>query len=166
MSKIAITEEDSIHKEWYQEAEKIRIDTLDGFVKKLVNEYEHDYGTIVHAMTAAVGATISAMNHSEQGGITGFQASALMWQILEKEFHVEHPSKLVRYENMLFPCFEEQFTAIPPDVWVWLRERAKFLLDDKPLLDESVKRHLKTVVEGVVPFGYKIAISEENTYRE
>lgn len=156
-----IKEEDGIQKEWFEEAAKITLDTLGDFVKKLANDYEHDYGTIVHAMTAAVGATLSALNNSPQGGITGFQAGCLMWEILEKEFHIAYPSKLIKYENMLFPAYEYQFNAIPYDIWVWLRERASQLLETAPDLSQQVKTHLKSVADGKVPFGYRVAKKDE-----
>lgn len=156
-----IKEEDGIHKEWFEQAAKVTIETLGDFVKKLANDYEHDYGTIVHAMAAAVGATMSALNNSDQGGITGFQAGCLMWEILEKEFHVEFPSRLVRFEHMLFPQYEYEFKAIPYDIWVWLRERASQLLETAPDLHESVKQHMRTIADGKVPFGYRIASKDE-----
>lgn len=155
-NKKIITEEDGLHKQWFEEASKVTIDTLGDFVKRLIVDYEHDYGTIVHAIAAAVGATITAINESDQGGITGFQASCLMWEILQKEFHIEWPSRLVKYENMLFPIYEEQFNAIPYSIWVWLRERAKFLLENEDGLADQVKRHMKSIADGIVPFGYKV----------
>lgn len=160
-NRAIIKEEDGLHKQWFAEADKVTIETLGDFVKKLANDYEHDYGTIVHAMAAAVGATMSAMNNSDQGGITGFQAGCLMWEILEKEFHVEFPSRLVRFEHMLFPQYEYEFKSIPYDIWVWLRERAGQLLETAPDLHESVKKHMKTIADGQVPFGYRIQKKDE-----
>ncbi len=156
-----ITEESNEHIKWFEAASKGTIETLGDFVKMLANDYEHDFGTIVHAMAAAVGATLSAINNSDQGGITGFQASCLMWEILEKEFHVEFPSRLVRFEHMLFPQYEYEFKAIPYDIWVWLRERAGHLLETAPDLHDSVKAHMKEIKDGKVPYGFRIASKDE-----
>jgi len=156
MTRIPATEESMIHVQWFEEASKITLDTLGDFIKKLMNDYELDYGSVVHAMSAGVGATISAMNNSDQGGITGFQAGCLMWEILQKQFNVEFPSRIVRFENMLFPQYENEFKSIPYDTWVWLRERASQLLETKPNMADSVKRHMKTIADGQVPFGYRI----------
>ena len=164
IEKKIIKEEDGLQVEWFAEADKMIIDKLGDFVKKLANNYEHDYGTIVHAMAAAVGATITAMNQSDQGGITGFQASCLMWEILEKEFHIQYPSKLIRYENMLFPFYEDQFNAIPYEIWVWLRDRAKQILEGKHELEQSVVRHMQKIVDGHIPYGYKIATTDQTKH--
>ncbi len=161
MTRIPVTEESKIHEEWFKEASNITIDTLGDFVKKLTNDYEHDYGTIVHAMAAAVGATITAMNNAEQGGITGFQASCLMWEILGKEFQIGWPVKLVRYKNMLYPQYEDHFNAIPYDIWVWLREQAATFIQNDFELAPEVKRHMKSISEGHVPFGLRISKKDE-----
>jgi hypothetical protein len=159
-NKKIITEESGEHKKWFEEAAKVTTDSLGDFVKHLVNDYHHDFGTIVHAIAAGVGATISAMNNSEEGGLTGFQASCLMWEILQKEFQIEWPVRLIKYENMLFPVYEKQFNSIPYEIWVWLRERAKYLIENEDGLADSVKQHMKSISDGVVPFGYKVVNDE------
>ncbi len=161
MTRIPAPEESKLHVEWFKEAEKCTLENVGDFIKKLMTDYELDYGSVVHAITAGVGATISAMNNSEQGGITGFQASCLMWEILQKEFNIEWPTKLVKYENMLFPVYEQQFNTIPHEIWSWLRDRAQYLLDNEPGLDDSVKKHMKTVADGIVPFGYRISTNND-----
>jgi hypothetical protein len=85
-----------------------------------------------------------------------------MWEILEKQFNIEFPSRLVRFENMLFPQYENEFKSIPYATWVWLRERASHLLETKPNMADSVKRHMKTIADGQVPFGYRIAQKEKD----
>jgi len=155
-NKKVIKEEDGLHKQWYEEADKCTIEELGTFVKKLVTDYEHDYGSIIHAIAAAVGATITAMNNSDQGGITGFQAGCLMWEILQKQFHIEWPSALLRYEKMLFPQYENRFTSITPEVWQWMREQAAERLKNEPDAAASVKHHWTKITQGIVPFGYKI----------
>lgn len=39
-----ITEEMGIHKEWYKEAHKVKMDNLMDFINHLLNDYWHDYG--------------------------------------------------------------------------------------------------------------------------
>jgi hypothetical protein len=65
----AITEEMNIHQKWYEEARCINMDTLKPFIDRLMNEYNHDYGTICHALSAGAIAAFCAMNKDEhQGG--------------------------------------------------------------------------------------------------
>jgi len=68
-----IREEDGIQKEWYEEARKMTVEQLPMFLKKLVEDYQHDYGTICHAVAAGALSAAHAVNHSPTGGITGFQ---------------------------------------------------------------------------------------------
>lgn len=79
MTKVkTITEEDKVHENWYKEAKDMDMQKLPQFVNGLLEDYEHDYGTICHALSAAAVATMWAMNRDErQGGITGFQASCI-----------------------------------------------------------------------------------------
>lgn len=78
MTKIQITEELGLHKEWYEEAKKQTLNTLPAFVSNLVENYSHDYGTICHAITAAALGAANAVEESPEGGITGFQANCIM----------------------------------------------------------------------------------------
>lgn len=50
--RLEITEEMNIHEEWYADAENQTMDTLLPFLNHLMNDYNHDYGTIVHALIA------------------------------------------------------------------------------------------------------------------
>ena len=65
--KERITEEMKIHEKWFEEARKQTVDTLPEFVRHLVEDYEHDYGTICHAITAAGLAGMYAVENSQTG---------------------------------------------------------------------------------------------------
>jgi len=78
LKKKKITEEMDIHKEWYKEAEEMTLEKFPEFQKKLTEEYQHDYGTICHAISAAAIAAAYAVNNADQGRITGVQASCAM----------------------------------------------------------------------------------------
>lgn len=84
------------------------------FIKKLVRKYEHDYGTIVHAMTAAAIAGAYAVEHSPQGRITGFQHSCFIMEFLEKEqFSNNKFGFFVRdVDNILYPQYQEKFCKL------------------------------------------------------
>jgi hypothetical protein len=83
----AITEESSkeLIESWFVEAKKCaNVGELKDFVGRLITDYSHDYGTIIHAMTAAAIASIQTLQASPQGGITGFQASCLFWEFTKR----------------------------------------------------------------------------------
>jgi hypothetical protein len=71
-----------IKEGWKKKAYEVTTDTLPEFLKELSEHYRHDYGTICYALASAAVAAASAMDKSEQGGITGFQAGHVMWQFI------------------------------------------------------------------------------------
>lgn len=178
-----ITEEMRLHDEWYKEVKNITIETLPKFLKKLSEDYEHDYGTICHAVTASALAAAKAMDRSPQGGITGFQASCIMWGFIKEWMHIKNePLRLIKYDQMLYPQHSETFTSITHDTWKWLQKRAieklyKVLIFKKFGIKEILFRrfdkpgthysdqtnvhpevfvHWKSVASGRVPFGYVV----------
>lgn len=153
---INITEESGVHKEWLPEAKKQTLETLPVFLNKLMGDYEHDYGTIVHAIAAGMQATFSAMNNHSQGGITGFQAGCLMWEVLQNSFHIEAPARLLDYKDMLYPQHESRFTQISQETWKQVQEMASENLKNTEHAAPSVVAHWESIASGVVPFGLKL----------
>lgn len=154
-----ITEEDGIHKQWYEEAKKVTPETIGEFVRHLTEDYAHDYGTICHACAAAAVAACHAVDHSPQGGITGFQAGAIMWEFIEAWNATENgPKRLVCYQNMLYPQYEDKFQKmITPSTWKYLQEEAQKKIHEASAspVHEDVLAHWKSITAGKIPFGYK-----------
>ena len=105
-----------IWRKWHEEARRCRLDdgSLLKFMKRLVGKYEHDYGTIVHAMTAAAIAGAYAVENSSQGGITGFQHSCFIMEFLAKErFSHNKFGFFVRdIDDILYPQYQEKFCKL------------------------------------------------------
>lgn len=163
--RIKIKEKDGIHVEWLNQAksEEISLEKLPEFLRHLTEDYEHDYGTIVYAMAAGMIATMEAMDRTPQGGITGFQAGCIGWEMI-KEFmstKKDAPLRLVDYSDLLYPQYECKFQkTITPDVWKYLKKEAKKLISKKNsdgvLANPDVKTHWKKISEGIVPFGITV----------
>lgn len=156
-----ITEEMGIHKEWYAEAPTVTIEKLPEFLNHLLNDYEHDYGTICHAIIAGAIATMWAMNNHPQGGITGFQASCIIWGVV-RQWSYRHNKcglKIIDYDKFLYPQYQHYFEkTITPDTWESIQQQARVMLSDKnSMMHHDVKKHLESIVEGVIPFGYTIS---------
>jgi hypothetical protein len=150
-----------VHLQWYQDAKTQTVDTLPEFVRHLTDDYEHDYGTICHAITAAALAAAHAVDHSSSGGITGFQAGAIMWEFIQEWQDLwDQPLRLVHYEHMLYPQYDRDFAQlITPSTWRWLQEQAtKHLRESGGSV--SVRQHWESIVAGVVPFGFFVAEEE------
>jgi hypothetical protein len=159
----AITEADTkIIEGWFSEAKKCaNVGQVSDFIGRLITDYSHDYGTIVKAITAAALAGMYCVEHSPQGGITGFQASCVFWEFVQRwDVFSKGPKRMMQYENMLYPQYEDKFQkTITPDTWKWLQGEAKKHLaerEDGVLPHIDVMNHWKAIADGQVPFGYEV----------
>lgn len=145
--------------EWFAEARDQTLETLPDFMNRLLKDYGHGYGTIVHAVAACAIAAAWAANES-CSGITGFQAGCVMWDFIRQWNYRSNKCglKIVDYDNMLYPQYEEKFdNVISKDVWEALREEAKKKLEAYTgTVHPAVFAHWESIVEGKVPFGYTV----------
>jgi hypothetical protein len=117
----------AIKLEWEKKSREVTIDTLPSFLKELSEKYSHDYGTICHAVATAAIAAARAMDKSDQGGITGFQAGAIMWEFVRSWNYSGNKTglKMVDYDNFLFPQYSDEFEkTLSPSVWGNLQKEA------------------------------------------
>ena len=164
--KITATTEQGFKEQAYEIAKSVNTtDELSEFVKFISNT-PLDYGTAVYAQCAAMLAAQHVIDMSEQGGITGFQAGFIGWEMVKQFMSVGDCGLSLRdWENMLYPQYEDSFEkTIPRKIFEGLQEKAKERLA-KADKDESingrslhpeVRKHMESIVNGVVPFGYVI----------
>ncbi|RJS68564.1 hypothetical protein CW696_08440 [ANME-2 cluster archaeon] len=150
-----ITEKDNVYEEWYETAKNMTLAELPEFLRHLAEDYKHDYGTICHAHAAGAIATAWAINHTEQGGITGFQAGSIMWEFVTHWIRIKPPLALLEYRDMLYPQYEERFTTISRSAWNILQSEAKEKLESEEM-SPDVEQHMRQIADGVVPFGYSV----------
>lgn len=161
-----ITEEQHLEKEWFKEAHEQTIESLPKFINHVMNDYDHDYGTICHAISACAIAAAWAANKHEQGGITGFQAGFIMWDCIEQWMFTNNKTalRIINYDDMLYPQYEKKFDkVISRETFESIQKAAKDLLDeykstpeDRRCAHPDVVKHWKSIIDGNVPFGYKI----------
>lgn len=123
----ALTEETSkkIIEQWLKDAQEQTLESLPSFLNHLMNDYKHDYGTICHALSIGSIATMKAMNKCEQGGITGHQAGAIMWENIQNWMteYRDKPLTLVDYSKMLYPQYDYHFDkTISSSTWEFLQK--------------------------------------------
>ena len=143
----------------YEKAKEIKTkQDLDALLDGVINDKELDYGKICYAISGCMLATLNYIDGSEVGGITGFQASIIGWQMVrELIVDSEIGMKLVDYGNMLFPQYEHEFEkTIPAKIWEKIQEQAKQNLQNVPDAHSDVIKHWKKIAAGEVPFGYKV----------
>lgn len=146
-TKQVISEEQGIQKEWYRQARKETLETLPAFLNHLLTDYQHDYGTICHALAAGATAAAWAMNSAPQGGITGFQGGAVMWQFIREWNYSSNQSGLsiVDYDKLIYPQYADKFEkTISPEIWAKVQELAqKSISDHQASLDKYLVDRLE-----------------------
>lgn len=155
----AITEEDKeVIEGWKSRSKEQTLETLPEFLRELTQDYGHDYGTIVRAMGAGMMATLWAMNRSTCGGITGFQASYVGWEVARELLSLQGPARIMDFHDMLYPQYDRKFAqSITPETWHWLQAEARKNLEERdPHVHRDVVTHWQSIVDGVVPFGYDV----------
>lgn len=175
--KIVVTEKMHPEKEWFKEATGQTVESLPEFINHLMNDYEHDYGTIVHAIAACAIAAAWAADRTENGGITGFQASFVMWDFIRQWSKPNNKCglKLVDYDDFLFPQYDYKYEkTLSKDNWEAIQKEAERMLEEidanqkeaeeragevdvrHPHPHPDVVKHWQAIVAGNVPFGYRI----------
>lgn len=131
---------------------------LTAFLKEVEVNCNCGYGEAPRAMAQACLAV--AYYLSDKFGITGFQAGFVMWDFI-RDWNYRHNKcglRLVDYDNMLYPKYDDRFEkAIDRDTWKALQKQALENLEkDSEYIHPDVIEHWQSIVDGVVPFGYKV----------
>ena len=153
-----VTEKMNPQKEWFEKAKEIRTaEQLTDFAKELLEDTQHDYGTVCHAIAAlAIGA---AWYGAHSQGITGFQAGFIMWDFIEQWEYSDNKCGLgiIDYDKMLYPQYEGKFEkVITSKQFKKMQEVAAEKLKEKGMAHPDVVKHWESIVSGTVPFGYKL----------
>lgn len=161
--KRSITEKDkSIINEWYYLAETADIDSLQMLIKHIMNDYNHDYGSYIHAVAACSIATAWACGKE----LTGFQASCVGLEFLMHWTYdyIKSGISIINWDNMLYPQYENAFDkVIPKNIWKNLQKEAQFRVadfydnaDTNRYIVSKVIKHQKSIADENPPFGYSI----------
>ncbi len=147
-----------IRKKWEKTAKSIKtFDEFAEFYNHLFEDYNHDYGTACHAIGQLAVAAASLGAHIE--GITGFQAGFVMWRFIFNWMFPYNRAglKLIDYDDMLFPQYAYKFdNVMSAETLKALKKEAANNLRESPNANQDVIAHWKSIVNGEVPFGYRI----------
>ena len=166
MEKVEVTEKDiDVIRGWYDEAREMTLERLPEFHRHLMEDYQHDYGTVCHAISAGSVASAWALNNHSAVDITTFQAKFVMWGFIQNWSleYKDQPLCLVTYKDMLYPQSSDTFEkTITSDTWKYLQEEALKLLSASRRQSRevnngsSIQEHWQSIVDGNVPFGYQV----------
>lgn len=164
--KITATTENEFKEQVYEISNNIS--TIRELVKfiKFLNKTPLDYGSIVYAQCAVMLATQRVMNSGKHDGITVFQAGFIGWEMVKKFMRVgDCGLSIIDWREMLYPQYKERFEkTISSDIFKRLQEKAKEIITkadsgedmNECSLHPEVRKHMESIVNGEVPFGYTI----------
>lgn len=136
---------------------------LTAFLKDIEENYNTDYGGTPRAIAQASLAV--AWYLAVEFGITGFQASFVMWEFIHDWNYRNNKTgmRIMDYDDMLYPQYAYKFDkTISSRTWTDIQDEAKNRLaedDDETRcyrVHPEVRAHWQSIVDGVVPFGYTV----------
>ena len=140
--------------------DRMEIKTFDDLVAflKESREYSFDYGGAPRAIAQAALAT--AWWFAGDFGITNFQAGFVMWDFIIDWMYRNNECglRIVDHDDMPYPQYDYKFEkTISPKTWSNIQRQAeKNLRDNAEHTHPAVIAHWKSIVNGVVPFGYSV----------
>jgi hypothetical protein len=138
---------------------------LDKLLREVIKSKDLDYGKIVYAICGCMIATCNYIDRSQVGGITGFQAGFIGWEMIKEytiTFNNQFGMKILNYGDLLYPQSEERFEkTLDKDTWEALRKKAYENMKDSPNAHPKVFNHWKSIVRGEVPFGFVVKENED-----
>ena len=158
-NKETVTEEMHPEKAWFAEAGKMTEEELPDFYARIIHGYNHDYGTACHAVAACALAAAWAACGDNDIGLSGFQAGFVMWDFIKNwtKSGNECGLKLVDYDDMLYPQYEEKFEkTICKDNFELIQKKAMENLEKSKDAHPAVIAHWRKIANGEVPFGYRV----------
>ena len=158
-NKETVTEDMHPEKAWFAEAGKMTEEELPNFFERIIHGYNHDYGTACHAVAACALAAAWAACGDDNIGLSGFQAGFVMWDFIKNWTKTGNKCglKLVDYDDMLYPQYEEKMDkTIRQSNWDYIQSEAKKNLENSPDAHPNVIKHWQSIVDGIIPFGYRV----------
>lgn len=161
MSKV-MTKEMSLQDEWFKDAKEQTLETLPEFISHVMNDYNHDYETVVHAISACAIAAAWAANREKGawGGITGFQAGFVMWDFVRQWMYSNNKTgfRLLDYDDLLYPQYADKFEkTITPSIWEHVQKEAKARIEETQFkVRPDVMAHWQSIADGKPPFGFTV----------
>jgi len=172
--KEPICEEMQLQASWYQKANELTsTGEAQASIEGLLTDYEHDYGTACHAVTAALLATAKVMTQalSALKPIHSPIAPPAMQQELQSKTMIAHiftqlflnngPIRIIQHHFMLFPENASRFEKIVDEETLrYLKHTAELLLitnhEKETEAPKEVTDHWQAIQQGELPWGYEV----------
>lgn len=151
-----------VKKELQEKRKQIEnFESLIEFLKDVKENYNTGYGEAPRAIAQASLAVCDFL--SRDFGITGFQASFVMWDFIIDGWYWNNKCglRMVNFDDMLYPQYDYKFAkTISAEQFEKIKEQAKENLDKTKYAHPDVVKHWKSILDGKVPFGFTIGIKD------
>ncbi len=124
--------EQEFRDRYYDKAGNQTLETLPHFIEQMFGE-SLGYGSVCCAVAASALAAAWAANKQDRGGITGFQAGAVMWEFVRQWNYKSNNVglRIIDYDNMLYSQYEDDFQkTICKDTFEALQKEAQNRLNE------------------------------------
>ena len=150
-------------KKLYEEAEQCNLNIIEGFIRKLFQDYKWDNTSISHAISiAAIAGAYSgkAVSNSSTGWYPSRKVTSLFVKNWDDRFK-DAPFEIISYEDFLYPQLLHSYTELSVDTFNWIQNKAKENLEDLLYVHEDVLKHWESLADGKVPENFTINNQKE-----
>lgn len=137
----------------------VTVEGLPAFIAEMLAD-EIDYGTICMAVAFAGAAAAWAVERSPQGGVTGFQAGFIGWELLRQWGSPtlgKTGTRIVNFDDLLYPQYAYKFHTLSKETWEKVQaEAARLVAEPHDYAHPDVVAHWRSVADGGIPFGLKL----------
>lgn len=149
-------------KTWGEKSYQMSIEELPVFIQQVVDTYEHTSISKINLLNISVTCLLNNFYQEKVLPMTEPEVETSKWTLVKMLFPSlgDGPISMIKWNNLLSPTSEPYFHSIPMDVFKDVQSSAALLVERhesgrETFPDEEVA-HWKSIIDGNVPFGYKI----------
>jgi len=154
-------------KVWAEDAYRTDIDDLPAMIHNIIGSYNLGSLGKINLINVSVTCLIKAFFENKLIEMSDGEVDTAKWILVKMLFPNmgNGPISIIQWSNLLSPSAEPYFKHIYPNVFAEIQNDAKILVERhesgrETFTDEQVA-HWKSIIEGNVPFGYRIVQEAE-----
>lgn len=149
-------------KIWVEQSYKTELADLPVFIQNIIDGYEHTSMSKINLVNAAVACLVKKFYENQIIDMTDAEVDQSKWIITKMLFPNvgDGPISILKWNNILSPTSEPYFRSIYRSIFMDIQDSARLLIrsheEGRNQYDEALLAHLRSIVDGVVPYGYSI----------
>lgn len=155
-------------KGWAEKAYQTDLEQIPEFVRGIVDNYKHTGISKVNVVNIAMTCMLKQFFDNKLFEMTEPEVDTAKWTLIKMLFPAmgDGPISLIKWNNLLSRTAEPYFKSISQGTFDDIRSTASLLYnkykDEPGTYSPEDLAHWKSLIDGNVPFGYRI-IEEEET---